>query len=87
MKFLSFATTTPSATAPRITRTGLLFTRRFVRPGSALNIASFDPVFLAAALVDRFAMTPFLCFALMRCHKSHDRANSVTLVSGRLTKP
>jgi hypothetical protein len=28
-----------------------------------------------------------LCFALMHWHKSHDRANSRTLVSSRLTRP
>jgi len=87
MTFFSFATTTPSAAAPRITRTGLLFTKRFARPGIALNVVSFDPVFLTTALDDRFETTPFLCFALMHWHKSHDRANSVPLVSRRLTKP
>jgi hypothetical protein len=86
MKLFSFATTTPSATAPRMTRTGLLFTRRVVRPGNALNVASFDRVLLASAFVERLE-TPFLCFVLMRWHKSHDRANSLTRVSSRLTKP
>jgi len=87
MKLFSFATTTPSATAPMATRTGLLFTKRFVRPGNALNVVSFDLVFLATALADRFEVTPFLCFAFMLRCNSHDRANSMTLVSSRLTKP
>jgi hypothetical protein len=87
MTFFSFATTTPSAAAPRITRTGLRFTKRVVRPGNALNVASFDRVFLATALADRLEVTRFFCFALMRWHNSHDRANSLTLVSSRLTNP
>jgi len=80
MMFFSFAmaTTPPSAAAPRITRPGLRFTKRVVRPGNAVNVASFDPVFLTAVLADRFEVTPFLCFALMRWHKSHDRAKSPT---------
>ena len=77
MKFFSFATTRPSATAPRITRTGVLFTKRFVRLGNAFNVAGFDPVRLATTLADRFETTAFLCFALMHWHKSHDRANSL----------
>ena len=89
MKFFSFATTTPTAAAPRITRTGLRFTKRVVRPGNAVNVASFDRVFLAIAFVDvdRFEVTRFLCFALMHWHKSHDRANLLTRVSSRLTIP
>ena len=70
MKFFSFATTTPSAAAPRSRRTGLLFTKRFVRPGNALIIVIFERVFRAAARADRFEDTPFLCFVLMHWHKA-----------------
>ena len=73
MKVFSFATTRPSAAAPKITRTGVLFTIRFARPD---NVATFEPVFLTRALVDRREATPFLCFALMHWHDSHDRANA-----------
>ena len=78
MTFFSFATTRPRAAAPRMTRTGLLFTKRVVRPGNAFNVVSFDLVFLTTALVDRLETTPFLCFALMHWHDSDDRAKSLT---------
>jgi hypothetical protein len=36
-------------------------------------------------LADRLEVTRLLCFVLMPWHKSHDRANSLALVSRRLT--